>query len=127
VLDRYASLPTAGLLDGLKKVSFTTVGFGQQRAFPDAASWKDEVEVVRMTARPRLIKVAPQKYGDSVFMASANASTGGTCYGDSGGPMLLGDVLVGLTAFGINVPCAGQTGAFRLDTAAAQEWLVTVA
>jgi Trypsin len=123
-LERYASLPTPELLEGRKgKVTFTTVGYGQQRAFPGPASWKDEVEVVRMSAQPRLIKVGPQKYGESVFMVSANARTGGTCYGDSGGPMLLGDVLVGVTSFGINVPCAGQTGAFRLDSPATLTWL----
>jgi hypothetical protein len=125
VLDRYASLPSPGMLEGARagSVTFTTVGYGQQSAYPGPASWRDRDEVARMVARPRLVAVGPQRYGSSVFMVSADARTGGTCYGDSGGPMLGGDVLLGVTSFGINVPCAGQTGAYRLDRPAALDWL----
>jgi ABC-type nitrate/sulfonate/bicarbonate transport system substrate-binding protein len=39
----YGVLPTPNLLDTFKKkdVTFTSVGYGLQKSFPDAAAWKD--------------------------------------------------------------------------------------
>jgi hypothetical protein len=50
-------------------------------------------------------------------MLSNNASTGGTCFGDSGGPNFVGDSLVvgGVTSFGLNGSCGGTGGVFRVD------------
>lgn len=52
-------------------------------------------------------------------MVSGDAAHGGTCFGDSGGPMLLGDsdVIVGVNSFGLNGNCAGVGGAYRIDQA----------
>ena len=43
----------------------------------------------------------------------------GICFGDSGGPILLGDsdVVVGISSFVNNANCAGNAFAYRLDTA----------
>ena len=51
------------------------------------------------------------------MILSNNASTGGTCFGDSGGPNFLGSssVIAGVTSFGKNGNCAGTGGVFRLD------------
>lgn len=53
------------------------------------------------------------------FMVSGDAKHGGTCFGDSGGPMLMSvgneQVLVGVNSFGLNPNCAGVGGAFRVD------------
>jgi hypothetical protein len=53
------------------------------------------------------------------FMVSGDAKHGGTCFGDSGGPMLMMDgateVLVGVNSFGLNPNCSGVGGAFRVD------------
>ena len=49
------------------------------------------------------------------FMVSGDSKHGGTCFGDSGGPMLMGDYLVGVNSFGLNPNCAGVGGAFRVD------------
>ena len=42
------------------------------------------------------------------------------CFGDSGGPNVLGDsiVIAGVTAFGINPTCAGTGGVYRIDLVA---------
>ncbi len=49
------------------------------------------------------------------FMVSGDSKHGGTCFGDSGGPMLMGTYLVGVNSFGLNPNCAGVGGAFRVD------------
>jgi secreted trypsin-like serine protease len=55
--------------------------------------------------------------GDFSLLLSNNAATGGTCFGDSGGPNFLGSssVIAGVTSFGLNGTCGGTGGVFRLD------------
>jgi len=49
----------------------------------------------------------------------------GICFGDSGGPVLLGssDIAVGINSFVNNNNCTGNAFAFRLDTAESQTFL----
>lgn len=119
-LDEYATLPVANILDalatrrGLQDVTFTAVGYGLQRINPVFV----EPERIRMVATPRLIQInTPGFTGDFSLLLSNNHSTGGTCFGDSGGPNFIGDSLVvgGVTSFGINGNCAGTGGVFRID------------
>lgn len=49
------------------------------------------------------------------FIVSGDSKHGGTCFGDSGGPMLMDSYLVGVNSFGLNRNCAGVGGAFRVD------------
>lgn len=120
----YGVLPAANQLDALKTkrgkqdVTFTSVGYGLQKSFPDAASWKDQAYKIRMVATPHLLQInTPGFTGDFSLLLSNNASTGGTCFGDSGGPNFLGNsnVVAGVTSFGINSNCAGTGGVFRMD------------
>lgn len=124
VLDRYGTLPSANAFDafkarrGLDKVSFTSVGYGLQQSFPDAASWKEHNTRTRYVAHPKLIQInVPGFTGDFSMLLSNNANTGGTCFGDSGGANFLGSsrVVAGITSFGINGNCAGTGGVFRTD------------
>ena len=131
----YGALPSLNQLDALKsgKVKkdtfFTAVGYGLQQAFPDAASWKDVALRVRMVSHPRLIQINTGYTGDGSMILSNNANTGGTCFGDSGGPNFLGDsnVVAGVTSFGKNGTCAGQGGVYRVDRADDLDWLATFA
>jgi len=135
VMSAYGSLPTLNQLDALKsgKVKqdtfFTAVGYGLQKAFPDAASWKDQALKVRMVSYPRLIQINTGYTGDGSMILSNNANTGGTCFGDSGGPNFVGDsnVVAGVTSFGKNGTCAGQGGVYRVDRADDLDWLATFA
>ncbi len=120
----YGKLPTVDQLDtlsnkkGQHEVMFTAVGYGLQESFPDAASWKNVSERIRYVAYPYLIQInVPGFTGDFSLLLSNNANTGGTCYGDSGGPNFLGDsnVVAGVTSFGMNPTCAGTGGVFRMD------------
>jgi V8-like Glu-specific endopeptidase len=120
VLDTYGELPQLDQLDQLKTrrgrqdTTFTAVGYGLQRINPVFI----ESEKIRMYAEPRLIQInVPGFTGDFSLLLSNNHSTGGTCFGDSGGPNFLGDsdVVAGVTSFGINGNCAGTGGVFRMD------------
>jgi secreted trypsin-like serine protease len=116
----YGVLPDAGDLDALKTrrgkqdVTFTSVGYGVQQINPVFV----QQELVRMVAHPRLIQInVPGFVGGFSMLLSNNHSTGGTCFGDSGGPNYLGssNVVAGITSFGINGNCAGTGGVFRTD------------
>jgi secreted trypsin-like serine protease len=132
VLDEYGALPEVGQLDALKtkrgqnKTFFTAVGYGLQQSFPDAASWKDVAERVRMVAYPRLIQInVPGSVGNFSLLLSNNANTGGTCFGDSGGPNFFEDtnMVAAVTSFGKNGNCAGQGGVFRMDQPDVHAWV----
>jgi secreted trypsin-like serine protease len=114
----YVKLPRADQLDALQPKSsttFTAVGYGVQRI----NTVKLEAERIRMRANPHLVQINTGFTGNFSLLLSNNASTGGTCFGDSGGPNFLGTSLVvaGVTSFGLNGSCGGTGGVFRLDRA----------
>lgn len=130
----YGALPAPNALDqfktkrGITPVRFDAVGYGLQKSFPDAAAWKEVALRVRMIAHPRLIQINNKYVGDSSILLSNNASTGGTCFGDSGGPNFIqGDahVIAGVTSFGRNGTCAGTGGVYRIDKPDDLEWIGT--
>ena len=133
VMPVYGQLPGLDQLDVLKTqrgkqdVTFTAVGYGLQMSFPDAASWKEHNVRVRMVANPKLNQINGGIVGDSSLLLSNNAHTGGTCFGDSGGPNFIGtsNVLGGVTSFGLNGTCGGNGGVYRVDRADDLEWLAT--
>lgn len=113
---QYGQLPRQDQLDALKPGSstgFTAVGYGVQRINPVKLEW----ELIRMFAEPHLIQINTGFTGDFSLLLSNNASTGGTCFGDSGGPNYLGssNVIAGVTSFALNGSCGGTGGVFRLD------------
>jgi secreted trypsin-like serine protease len=131
-MSEYGALPARDQLDALKTrrgtqdVTFTAVGYGLQMAFPDAAAWKEHNVKIRMVAHPKLNQInVPGFTGDFSLLLSNNASTGGTCFGDSGGPNFLGrsNVVAGVTSFGINPTCAGTGGVFRMDRSWSLDWV----
>ena len=132
-MSTYGALPTLDVLDGMarkrgqKDLSFTAVGYGLQQSFPDAAAWKNQARRVRMVAHPKLIQINTGYTGDGSLLLSNNARTGGTCFGDSGGPNFIGatNVIGGVTSFGKNSTCAGTGGVYRVDRADDLAWLAT--
>jgi len=124
----YGELPALNQLDalktkrGLQNVTFTPVGYGLQQINPVFV----QADRVRMVAHPHLIQInTPGFTGDFSLLLSNNHSTGGTCFGDSGGPNFLGDsnVVAGVTSFGINGNCAGTGGVFRMDRSWSLDWV----
>ena len=55
---------------------------------------------------------------------------GGTCSGDSGGPVFLGapssNLIVAVTSFGLNAICRGTDFAYRLDQADVLNWINSI-
>jgi secreted trypsin-like serine protease len=112
----YGRLPSLDQLDALKpgsSTTFTAVGYGLQRINPVFV----QDDLIRQSALPHLIQINTGFTGIGSLLLSNNASTGGTCFGDSGGPNYLGatNVVAGVTSFGLNGTCGGTGGVFRMD------------
>jgi V8-like Glu-specific endopeptidase len=121
---QYGTLPTVNSSDALpvgQKTHFTSVGYGLQRINPAQVV----SQRIRMFANPFLIQKNTGLTGPFSLLLSNNASSGGTCFGDSGGPNFLGDsmVVAGVTSFGLNGTCGGTGGVFRLDRADVQAFI----
>jgi len=127
-LSEYGTLPPVDSLDklktkrGLQDVTFTAVGYGLQQINPVFI----QSQKIRMVAHPKLNQInVPGFTGDFSLLLSNNHSTGGTCFGDSGGPNFVGDsnIIGGVTSFGINGNCAGTGGVFRVDRQNVQDFI----
>ncbi len=115
----YAKLPALGLADRLPaKTVLTTVGYGiRERA-------KDVVDEFGQRFRATQLLSPGNGVLASQFL-KLSASSGGACFGDSGGPNLLGSTLLAVNSFGINANCAGVTYSNRLDIPTTQEFLAS--
>lgn len=127
-----ALLPYAGELDDLKKaqsiqdITFPAVGFGATDVtIPTnytGAPWN-----WFETGQERYVGYTMYKALHPTYMIlSMNFSTGdsGPCYGDSGGPMFLGDTgkIVAITVWG-DIMCRAMTAPLRLDTEGVRAFL----
>ena len=133
ILDSYGALPELGYFDdffverGQNKQLFTAVGYGLQRSQP-AQTGLTEAELVRLQATLKIINqdaaFGEKKAGNSVLFTN-NAATGGTCSGDSGGPIFVegSNVVAAVTSYGLNARCAGTGGGYRVDSADDLDWL----
>jgi len=129
-MSTYGALPHLDSLETLKprrSTTFTAVGYGLQRSFPTAAAWKNVAFRTRMVAAPHLLQINTGFTGDFSLLLSNNANTGGTCFGDSGGPNFVGttNIIAGVTSYGLNRPCGGTGGVYRVDRADDLDWLET--
>jgi Trypsin len=118
-LEEYAQLPTVGLLSELyaedKEQRYTAVGYGLEESGPKTSLGGD----TRRRAELQLVNLSGvfgTGNGTSAKFSS-NTNTGGTCFGDSGGPVFVSgtNTLVAVISFATNVNCAGSSGAYRID------------
>jgi secreted trypsin-like serine protease len=120
-------LPTAGLLESMDLTSqtFTAVGYGTVRSGPTGGPNAFFFDSTRRYALQSFLSLEP-----AWLNLSENPSTGsgGTCFGDSGGPHFLGGVTsnlqVSLTVTGDAV-CRATDKTYRLDTPSARTFLST--
>jgi hypothetical protein len=123
----FASLPTAGLVDTLKnKTDIDFVGYGVQEMIHGGGPpfW--------IGLRNRLY--APSQLVSGKFVHAAEfmrlslnpgGGKGGTCFGDSGGPDLLGDTntVLAVNSYVTNYNCAGVGYSSRVDIPEVLEWI----
>jgi len=118
-----ASLPAAGLLDrlGLKDQRFVAVGYGTVRDAKQKGQHSLTWDPQRRFVSQGFLALRP-----AWLQLSMNPSTGsgGTCYGDSGGPHFLGTgkTVVALTVTG-DMFCRATDTTWRLDTPWARAFL----
>jgi hypothetical protein len=119
VTDRgFAALPSVGLLERLRKNrALTVVGYGAEAFEFGGGKPRPTFNLSRNFASARLTTL--RSASASGFNIQVTASPARICFGDSGGPVLLGntDTVVGITSFVANASCAGIAFAYRADTA----------
>lgn len=132
-LPEYGTLAPAGTMDKLKAKGNTTLtvsGYG----ITEAADKHGPA----VSFRERLMAVSTVTNTESSWNDGFNLQTqgngsgrGGTCSGDSGGPVFLGgtssNLIVAVTSFGKNARCIGTDYAYRTDRAEVIAWIDEVA
>jgi hypothetical protein len=121
------ALPALGTLDALagargqQAVTFTVVGYGLQEVKP--------VELAERTCLQATVQLVNLRSaltdGYNIHHTNAPGTGGGTCFGDSGGPVFNGtsNEIVAITSFGLNENCVGADFAYRTDIANAQDFI----
>lgn len=131
----YGELPALGELENYKgkdkKAALTAVGYGLQEINPNRL----QADLLRLQAPLDILNtqgVFGVPKGTSVAVSGSGvggdaSATGGTCFGDSGGPQFLAgtNTIVAVTSFGLNGNCAGTGGGYRIDQADDLNWLST--
>ena len=119
---------TANLLN---KAIFTSVGYGTEvrKAVP-TADGPNQGKRPTAESYPMLRRVADQpgqKLTSQILQLNGNLNdkkgTGGTCFGDSGGPTFKDGYQVTVTSYGYNDNCRYIGGYQRIDIPVVQDWL----
>ena len=136
-LSEYGELADVGTLDslatqrGLNDTIFTVSGYGLSRSNQPQSGIPNISFRERLMATSTLVNLNSANNGGFNIQTQGNGDgRGGTCSGDSGGPVFLGDVesnlIVAVTSFGLNGICRGTDFAYRVDTAAVQAWIIDI-
>jgi hypothetical protein len=126
-LDSYALLPTLGLVDTLPmRTSLTVVGYGIHGWLTGEGNpfGNPDVDFTRYYALTELV-TSNNLQSNEYLKLTANPAQGkgGVCFGDSGGPALLGNMVLGITSYVPDINCTGVTYSNRLDLAYALEFI----
>ena len=117
-INAFGRIPTSGYLDRYRSQArndhrFEAVGYGTERIQGKKESGGDS----RMKSEPKLDSLNGNPR-DTYIVLSNNTKTGGTCFGDSGGPTFddtNSNLVVAVTSWGQSLNCGGKGGAYRLD------------
>jgi len=127
IVSEYAQLPTAGLVETFDNTTaIDLVGYGVQRQLRGGGPPVWTGQLIRLQATGLTIS-GQFVHSDQFLRLSANAAQGkgGTCFGDSGGPDLVGgtDVVIGVNSYVTNSNCTGVTYSFRIDNPEVLSWI----
>ena len=126
----YGALPSGGYLDdlatrrGVQDRTFTVVGYGLQSVKPVLSQQRTQMvgTVSLVNLRSALTDGFNVQTTDS---PGQGHGSGGTCFGDSGGPLFAGATsrVVAVASFGLNTNCKGSSFFYRVDTEPARSFL----
>jgi trypsin len=129
----YGAVASAGSLDrlatrrGLQELTFTASGYGLTQDSPvdsKVISFRS-----RLMATEQLVNLGNSWTDGFNIQLTANRGNGkgGTCGGDSGGPLLYDatNTIVAVNSFGLNEWCRGTDFMYRVDQADVQNWIRT--
>jgi hypothetical protein len=124
----YGKLPAAGDVEryiaanaSKKDLRFVSSGYGLSDQDPVPVSFRE-----RLTAFAYLVNwEAPVTDFNLKTTANASQGKGGTCNGDSGGPIFFEGtrVIAAVTSFGMNGQCKGLDFSYRLDRQEVLDWI----
>jgi Trypsin len=134
VVSEYGVLPSAGALDGLdtargtKGTIFTPSGYGLTLRTQANSAVPNISFRSRLMATSTLTNLnSAQNDGYNVQTQGNGDGRGGTCSGDSGGPLFLGgagsNLIVAVTSFGLNALCRGTDFSYRIDRQEVLDWI----
>jgi len=131
VVDEYGQLPSARLVDTLaNKTPVDFVGYGVQfqisgqGGIPPRARWTGPRN--RFFAPSELVSGNFAHSSEFMKLAlNASQGSGGTCFGDSGGPDLLAGTttVLAVNSYVTNVNCSGVGYSSRVDIPEVLEWI----
>jgi len=125
----YATLAPVGTLDalftkrGLKDTTFLASGYGLSYSSPvGAVSFRS-----RLMGYGKLTNLVSNNNNGFNLQTNGNGKgNGGTCSGDSGGPIFYpadSNQIVAVTSFGMNSWCRGVDFSYRVDRQVIQDWI----
>jgi len=132
-MDSYGQLATPFYLDslatkrGLQNLQFIVVGYGLQCVKPVYSGSRERYvgTVSLVNLRSALTDGYNLHYSSNPGLGDG---PGGTCFGDSGGPVLSRtasgqEVIVAVNSFVLNLNCKGAGFGYRVDTSEAQNFI----
>jgi secreted trypsin-like serine protease len=133
-LPEYGQLPQAGTLDSLatargqKDSIFTSSGYGLTLSVQEHSALSNISFRSRLMAVSTLVNLRSNNTDGFNLQLQGNGNgRGGTCSGDSGGPVFLGDtksnLIVAVTSFGMNAICRGTDFSYRIDRQEVLDWI----
>lgn len=127
-----AKLAPANYLDRVQRrdlahTLFTIVGYGTEVRKPESGPQKPTPESYPLIRR---VADAPgQKLTPQILQVNGNPNdvrgTGGSCFGDSGGPTFKDGYQVTVTSYGYTANCRYLDGLQRVDIPVVQDWLTS--